>query len=225
MHAIVKEKPPQALIDYLQAPLMQSIGFDPGRKMYHVGDCHVGGLLSKLQKLYYPHFQRKRRRQKKNTQKKGSSKAQGKAIDNQITKYIQCGKNPTHGHAKALLAYLKSVNLRPVAAQVPVYIKELKRVTQADLIVETPLKQLVMMEIKSGYNQMQAQGELLNLEGVKCNQNNIWELQRHYTHKGLVEGGLPLVGSHILQVYAEGKGGQVTVKKRKVPKWAVEKLK
>lgn len=224
MHAIVKENPPKCLIDYMKNSIIKRIGFDPVRKMYHIGDRHVGGLLSKLQKMYYPHFERKKRRQKKTTQKKASSKVQGKAIDNQITKFIHCGKNPTHGHAKAILAYLKSARLRPVAAQIPVYLQDLKRVTQADLIVETEMGQLVMMEIKSGYNQMRAQGELIGVEGVKCTQNNIWELQRHYTHRGLVEGGLPLIGSHILQVYAEGKGS-ITVKKRIVPKWAIEKLK
>lgn len=192
-----------------------------------MGDKHYGGVLSKLKKMYYPHWERKkghhRRKGAAPKLRKGSTAAQGKAVDKQLTDYVASGKKPRNAHAKALVEYFLHAKMRPVAAQVPVYVEMLDRITQADLIVENEYGQLLMFEIKSGYNRTQKQGDLKGLPGVPCRQNEIWELQRHYTHKGLVEGGLPIIGSHVVNVYNEGT--VITVKKRKVPQWALERLK
>lgn len=223
MYAIVQRNVPAKLIQYLNQPLIQSIGFDG--KSYHMDGVMYGGLLRKLKSMYYPQFNRKKRRGKKTRLRKGSSISEGKMVDKQLTDYVETGKKPRSVHTKALIEYFeRQCNMRIVAAQVPVFVRCLNRITQADLIVEDEFGRLIMIEVKCGYNQMQKQGDLKGLPGVPCRQKEIWELQRHYTHKGLKDEGLDIVGSHVVNVYREGKG-QITVQKRKVPKWALEKLK
>jgi len=75
----------------------------------------------------------------------------------------------------------------------------------------------MMLELKSGYNSARAQGTIHGVPDVANTIKNHWELQRHFTEKGLIEGGLPIKGSYIINVYQEDKG--VTVKKRKNPEW------
>jgi len=230
MHAICQKNPPASLVAYLNQPKIQSLGFDKARKMYCDSEGrYYGGLLSKLKQMYYPYWERKRknyrRRKGKVVARKASSASEGKSVDKQLTEYVRSGKRPRSNMARAIIAYFEeSAQQRIVAAQVPLYAMQGTRVTQADLIVANADGSLVMIELKCGYNRTQKQGDLKSLPGVPCRQNEIWELQRHYTHKGLVESGLPLIGSHILNVYKEGKDG-ITVKRRKVPKWALEKLK
>lgn len=229
MYALSSHNPPAHLVSYLNQPRIQSLGFDPARKMYCDSEGrYYGGLLSKLQRMYYPYWQRKRknyRRKGKAVERKASSASEGKAVDKQLTEYVRSGKRPRSNMARAIIAYFEEqANQRIVAAQVPLYALQGTRVTQADLIVANPDNSLIMIELKCGYNRSQKQGDLKGLPGVPCRQNEIWELQRHYTHKGLEESGLKLIGSHVLNVYKEGKSG-ITVKRRKVPKWALEKLK
>lgn len=229
MYALCKNNPPLALVEYLSRPEIESIEFDSSRRMYCNGEGrHFGGLLSKLQQLYYPYWQRKRRSYRRKgaiVTRKASSATEGKNVDKQLTEYVRTGKKPRHAMARAIVSYFEDqCNQRIVAAQVPLYALHGSRITQADLIVANADGSLVMIEVKCGYNRTQKQGDLKGLPGVPCRQNEIWELQRHYTHKGLVESGLPLIGSHVLNVYKEGKEG-ITVRKRKVPQWALQKLK
>jgi hypothetical protein len=100
---------------------------------------------------------------------------------------------------------------------VPVFIKQFGIVTQADLIIQSPKGELLMLELKSGYNSARAQGTLGGLPDVPNTIKNQWELQRHFTEKGLREGGLPIKGSYIINVYNEDTGA--TVKKRPNPEW------
>ncbi len=229
MYALCKTDPPVPLVNYLSRPEIEGIEFDEARRMYRDAEGkHYGGLLSKLQKMYYPYWKRKRRSYRRKgvtIARKGSSAKEGKTVDKQLTEYVRTGKKPKNAMARAIVAYFeKENNQRIVAAQVPLYALHGLRITQADLIVANPDGSLLMMEVKCGYNRTQKQGDMKGLPGVPCRQNEIWELQRHYTHKGLVESGLPIVGSHILNVYKEGKDG-ITVRKRKVPQWALQRLK
>lgn len=229
MFALVEKNPPKALVNYLTRPDIQQIDFDPARKMYTDGTGrYYGGLLSKLRSMYYPYWERKRKNYRKKGKvvaRKASSITEGKSIDKQITEYVRSGKRPKSNMARALIAYLEEqCNHRLVAAQVPLFALNGTRITQADLIVQDKQGSLLMIELKCGYNRTQKQGDLKGLPGVPCRQNEIWELQRHFTHKGLEESGLPLIGSHVINVYKEGKNG-ITVKQRKVPKWALERLK
>ena len=99
----------------------------------------------------------------------------------------------------------------------PVFLKEFGIITQADLIIQNKKGELLMLEVKSGYNSCRAQGTLRGLPDVPNTIKNQWEIQRHFTEKGLKEGGLPIKGSFIINVYQEDNG--FTVKKRKNPEW------
>lgn len=126
--------------------------------------------------------------------------------------------------AKAVVAYVEDQCKSTLqAAQVPVYVKDFGIITQADLIIETPKGELHMLELKSGYNSARAQGTIRGLDNVPNTIKHQWELQRHFTEKGLRDGGLPIKGSYIINVYQEDKG--VVVKKRKNPEWTKQLVK
>jgi hypothetical protein len=217
MYSLTKKSPNPNLVKYLQKDIIQSVGFNGHMYTYSGGQC--GGLISRLKKIYYPDFEVKKRQYRKSKQnKKGAStKAIGIAIDKQIQSYIKIGKRPKNQLAVALVEYLeKKCKHTLQAAQVPVFI--MGRITQADLITEDESGNLYMIEVKSGYNQCKPQGFLAKLDNVPNTIKNHWELQRHFTHLGLVKGGLPIKASYVLNVYPEeGKG--ITVKKRKNPSW------
>lgn len=229
MYAITGTLPNQRLKTYLKSPQVFSIQFvdDNGKQPYYTmnGKRH-SGLHSKLKATYYPNYERKKRRFSKSIHraKKASSKELGKTIDRQIVLYIKKPeKKPRNPLARALVEYWLKIEHSIQAAQVPVYIKELNCVTQADVITEDKFGRLWMWEVKSGYNRAQKQGFLLGFgkEEVPNKDTNHWELQRHFTHKGLVDGGLPLFASHVINVYQNGD--EIEVKKRKVPKWVLNK--
>lgn len=218
MFSLTKNNPNPQLVKYLQKDLIKSVGFNG--HMYTYSGGQTGGLLSKLKKVYYPDFEVKKRqyRRKSGKNKKGASTRQiGITIDKQIQAYIKIGKKPKNVMAQALIEYLeKKCKHTLQAAQVPTFI--MGRITQADLITEDEKGNLYMFEVKSGYNQCKAQGTLKILNNVPNTIKNHWELQRHFTHKGLVEGGLNVKASFVLNVYTEeGKG--ITVKRRKNPNW------
>lgn len=222
MYALTKNSPNPKLVKYLHNPLIQSVGFNGHMYTYKDKDGaprQTGGLISTLKKIYYPDFEVKKRqyRRKNKKNKKGAStRTIGITIDKQIQSYIKIGKKPKNKLAIALVEYLENHCKQSLqAAQVPVF--TLKKVTQADIITQDEAGNLYMVEVKSGYNQCQAQGTLRTLPDVPNTIKNHWELQRHFTHKGLVEGGLDIKASYIVNVYTEGDG--ITVKKRKNPTW------
>ena len=230
MHALTPLDPNPALVAYLEKPLIKSIGFNGFKFSYTVNGhtFYTGGIHSKLKSIFYPEFEiklRQYRRKGKSNKKKGSTKAQGIAIDRQLKEYVKSGekKKPRNMLAKAVIAYIEDHCKSSIqAAQVPVFLKQFNIVTQADLIIQSPKGELMMLELKSGYNSARAQGTIRGLPDVPNTIKNQWELQRHYTEKGLLEGGLPINGSYIINVYGEDKG--VSVKKRKNPDW-VKQLK
>ncbi len=225
MYSITSKSPNKTLVSYLSKPLISTIRFNGFKYTYTSADGKpraCGGITTTLKNVYYPDFERKKkqyRRKGKGVTKKASTKSQGILIDKQIQAYIKNGRKPKNKLALALVVYLEEKCKHTLqAAQVPLFIKDFGgKITQADIITQDEHGKLYMAEIKSGYNQVQAQGTLNGLPDVPNNVKNQWELQRHFTHKGLVECGLPLTASYILNVYQEGSG--VTVKKRKNPSW------
>ena len=223
MHSITPNAPNPSLVAYLNKPLIKSIGFNGFKYSYASGGhtFHVGGIHGKLKSIYYPEFTvklRQYRRKGKTNQKKASTKKQGILIDKQIKEYVKSGKKPRNALAKAVVAYVEDqCNSSLQAAQVPVFLKQFNIVTQADLIIQNPKGELMMLELKSGYNCCRAQGTLKGYPDVPNTLKNQWELQRHFTEKGLREGGLPLKGSYIINVYQDGDG--ITVKRRSNPQW------
>jgi hypothetical protein len=219
MYAIVPKKANKNLLNYVSKPIIKAIAFN-GNSYTLNGKC-VGGLLPALTKKYYPDYLQKKRQHRGKRLRKASTRKQGIAIDNQLEAYVRDGKRPRNQLAKAIVAYLEDQCGHTIqAAQMPVVIRFFDgiRISQADIITEDSAGRLYMVEVKSGYNQSRSQGVLTDVEGdVDNNRKNHWELQRHYTHRGLVEGGLPIEASYVLNVYQEGK--RVTVKKRKNPAW------
>lgn len=230
MYAITSVFPNPRLKAYLESPRVASIQFvgGKGKHAYYTMDGkRYGGIHSKLKSMYYPNYERKKRRFSKSIHraKKASSKQLGKTIDKQIFNFVlKPDKKPKNPLARALVEYWIQLNHSVQAAQVPVYIEDLDRVTQADVITEDQFGRLWMWEVKSGFNRSQKQGFLLHFkEGEVPNKDsNHWELQRHFTHLGLAKSGLPLFASHVINVYQNGDAS-IEVKKRKVPKWILGK--
>ncbi len=233
MYALTSIRPNEDLVRYLQHPIIQSIRHDGEKYSF----CPTGGgarvvrsgLLSKLKKVFYPDFEYKRRRHRGERKRKGSSRAQGISLDNQVFAYIN-GKYKKsalrHRYSKALVQYLEDqIGHTLQAAQVPVYVHHFRCVTQADLITQDKEGRLFVWELKTGYNQCQKQGFLTAIPGetIPNNRKNQWELQRHFTTMGLTDVGLKLSGSQVLNIYDE-TDGKITVRRRKRPTW-IDKLK
>jgi hypothetical protein len=92
-------------------------------------------------------------------------------------------------------------------SKVPVRLRQIQRVTQADVITVDSAGQLWMWEIKTGGTLMlnRAQGTFAygaphGYGGRPCTTAARYELQRHYTHRALVAEGLPLHASRVLVV-------------------------
>lgn len=210
------------LKEYSEIPLIKSIKYDTKLKSYTMTERGLTskrkGLISNLKKTYYPTYVRASNKRYSKRAKKGSSKGQGINVENQLTMYVAKKKAPRHRMSKAILKYWKDNNHVPIAAQVPVYVKKFKCVTQADIITRTPDGQLWMNEIKTGYptGGFVKKGKLKNLLDVPNTIYNHYQLQAFYTTKGMQEFGLD-IKSVIIQVYDEK--GKVVVKARKPPKW------
>jgi len=223
MFALTSDNPNKDLVAYLSKPLIKSISFNGFKYSYTVNGhtFYTGGIHSKIKSIYYPEFEiklRQYRRKGKGNKKKGSSKKQGILIDKQLKEYVKTGKTPKNMLAKAVVAYVEDQCKSTIqAAQVPVYVKDFGIITQSDLIIQTPKGELHMLELKSGYNSARAQGTIRGLKDVPNVPKSHWEIQRHFTEKGLRDGGLPIKGSYIINVYQEEKG--FVVKKRKNPEW------
>lgn len=223
MYALRPHGANKALVAYLNKPEISNI--------VHNGELYIGadgqqrgGIHSILERAFYPHYKmKKRRKSKKPRQFKGSSRELGMLVDRELSDYVKTGKEPEETLSIVIVTHLEHMEHTLQACQVPLYVTVAgsERITQADLISQDKQGRLWMWEIKTGYNRSQAQRMLRGLRDVPNNRHNHWELQRHYTHKGLVEGGLPIYRSHVLNVYRED-GGRVHAKQRSVPKWCAK---
>ena len=224
--ALTPNSPNEHLVRYLNHPEIQSIKHNG--EYFTKNGIPKKGIHKVLRKIYYPHYevQKKRRHRKTKLKRKGSSTTKGKAIDQHIFNII---KNPKkkkslrNSSVKALISYWEDALHHTIqAAQVPVYIASLNCCTQADVITEDQNGRLFVWEIKSGYNQRKSQGTMYKLKNVPNNEKNHWQLQLHYTSKGLKDYNLPIKASQVINVYEEGS--DITVKRKKNPKWC-EQLK
>ena len=212
------------LTSYVQKKRIRTIRFDETLDSY-VCDNGVKrkGLLRSLKYLYYPRYERKLRHGRKRPShgRYASSRQQGILIDHELSDYVTTRVMPTHPMASGVVHFLEDVMKHTVeGAQIPliVMVNGKERITQADLISQDARGRLWMWEIKSGWNQAQAQGTLKRIQGAVPNKDhNHWELQRHYTHQGLVKCGLAIYKSHVLNVFQEHR--HIVVQRRSVPKW------
>jgi hypothetical protein len=226
----------QSLSNYLNSTFVTSFKLEKiyNKDMYTYirseGEPRVqtGGIHSNLKSRYYPKYKYKHRRTR--VLKKGSSKKEGIKVGKQIEAYIVNGKRPGHRFARKVIKFLeKEKNHTILACEVPVYVSKLGCATQADIITSDPKQRLWMWELKCGSPNTRSQGKLRPpLNSIGNSRLAHWELQRHFTFISLVEGGVNLYKSAVLQVYDEYKKSTkqkvVSVKARLPSKWAREKL-
>lgn len=233
----ISESAPADVIQYTDNRLVKSIYFDYDRISYGItiNGCKQScrGLTSTLQYRFYPTYVRstsKSGSSHRRRQKKGSSEQLGKIVDKHLTNYVKTQKRPKHKMTIAIINFIEqNMEHTIVGAQLPTYIKEFRCITQADLITIDKLNRLWMIEIKTGYPRggyrKKGNGMLTNIPSkgqIPSTVYNHWQLQCHYTAKGLKECGLPLYNSCIVQAFNERKRGEpvkVTVKKLETPKW------
>lgn len=224
-----------ALDKYLYTESVRNVRFNASSQCYeykkHGATVRCGGLIRILEKEYYPNFVRNPRRftsKKRIRNKKGSSALEGKRVDEQIQRHmLDPTYEPTNPLAQGLLVFWKHNSHLLQVAQVPVPVKCFGIITQADVITVDSSNKLWMWEIKCGYPPLSRQSVpfLRGLAKEKAANNtfNHWELQRHFTAKGLVSSGVPLKGSHVLHVYEEWHKEKrkkvIQVKRRPIPKW------
>lgn len=207
----------ESLKSYLQKDFPQNVFFNKRRKMYQYGKSGYAGLISALRCNYYPYYRNTKRR--KNTKKKGSNKELGKRIDNEVSLIVQGHKKKKfHAMTEAVMEELNKRGHILQCAQLPVYIKKFKRITQADFItLNKTTGRLHMWELKTGYTPgmytTRGKGHFLGpLKGVKCNKYGIWELQRYWTARALKEAGLEISASNVIQVYRDTSKKKYVVK-------------
>lgn len=216
-----------SIVQYLKKPRIKSIRFDEDEQSFVCSNGKRRGLLSGLRYRFYPTYQRKARpKNAKWRARKASSTEQGLAIGEGLTDYLRTGQIPQDGMAAALVHYFeKTLHHSIQATELPAFVQlgpNDERITRADVITADDKNRLWMWEIKSGYNRVKKQGDLKGLRGIPNKEKTHWELQRHFTHKGLVECGLDLYKSHVLNIFVEND--QYGVEKRSVPKWCNTRL-
>lgn len=223
------------IYNYLNKEEVKNIGFDNKSKSYFINNKNdkKPGLIRTLKRKYYPRYKRKSRRKTK-TKKKGSGVKIGKQTENQLFNIIKNYNNnktkkiKLNQYARGVVKFWKKYKHELVASQLPVHIKELNCITQADFFTIKKNK-LYMWELKTGYpvGAYSKQGYLsypFNKEPSHI--YNHWELQKHYTHLGFKARGLNIHKSYILNVYREEKNNKngkktlkTTVKIRETPSW------
>lgn len=216
------------LKDYLEKPEIKQISFD-GEKFWK-GNVQGKGLLGCLKKVYYPNFTYKKKKSTRKRIRKGSNCTEGIKVGDQLCDYIKSGYDKRKlklGHSKALVAFWENqLGHTLQGGEIPTSISKFQNCfTKADIITEDKDKNLFMWEVKCGANAGKRQGEFyFKQQKVPSTRKNHWELQRYYTTEGLLENGLPLVGSQVINVYVmydkKTKKNKVEVKRRKRPAWA-----
>jgi len=199
-------------------------------KRYRLYDKDYCGLHYALRRTYYPNYKYSRR--KKSTAKKGSTKEIGQRVDSEIMHYVRCSKfakkGKPHWMSKKLIKYwTQTLKHTLQVAQLPVRVKDLNCMTQADVITRDQKGQLHMWEVKTGFppGGSVQKGYLEGFPFPKNTLYNHWELQRHYTWKGMVDAGIEIAyeNTHVINIYLEvrkkDKKRVVHVKPRPHPKW------
>jgi hypothetical protein len=221
MHSLTprRELVPKWLSEYLDTKFARSLRISP---LFGTYECYVKGntfqktgIHSTLRRRFYSHYPKEAsRRRRTKTKSKGSTKKIGIAVDTQIFKIVAANKVPSRINklTRALLEHWKSAGHTLIAAQVPVYVASLDCVTQADCITRHN-DTYTMWEVKTGFpvGGFRKHGKFTGapFETIDCTKYNIWQLQRKYTHDALVEAGLKIDDSRVIQVYSHADKGVV----------------
>ena len=218
------------VVKYVEQEFCSTFGFD--KEIYqfsfqsHGVTKYAKGLRSKLKGEFYPKYKKSEQKRHRRTIQVGSSSAQGTRVDNEIMKITGIGKNKKkrpkklHKLTSAIVDKLEEQGHIFVASQLPVNIDYWNRATQADLVTRKN-GQLWMFEIKTGFpvGGFSKKGKLKPpLSRVDSTIYNHWQLQRHYTHQGLLVNGLQITESRIIHAKFHRKKGIVCEIKSN-PKW------
>jgi len=205
------------LARHLHSAVAQSAHYDDSTKCYRFkknGIYHTcGGVHKTLESIFYPHYKNNRSRRKSSVKVKGSSKAQGSRVDREISGMVE-GKHPKKMHPMThkILSYFKNNKERLQAAQVPVELTtNAVKLTQADVITMDEKGRLILYEIKTGapvgFSRKQGVFQVAGFQDVPCTKKNIWQLQLAYTRMALVEAGIPIFKSYVLQIFDNKEEG------------------
>jgi len=230
MQAVIKDTSQlePSLLHYLEnnpIPLTTQLVGKPKRYRVCASNQEFGGLHRKLRAAYYPKYKRSRRRRK--TAKKGSTKAQGIRVDNEICAFV-AGKKPRkkrHWMTDKLIEYwTKRIKHTMQVAQLPVMIGELGCMTQVDVVTRDKHGELHMWEVKTGFPPGGARKKgFLSKTKIPNTLYNHWELQRHYSWVGMNQGGIDIKyeNTHVINIYMEAKNGKnvAHIQSRPHPKW------
>lgn len=174
----------------------------------------VGGLTTFLKWSFYGN-KKVSRRKTKGCIKQASSKPLGRRVDRELTEFVKGGavklKKGAHQLTQSIVRYLASRGYTAVAAQLPVVIQATLSktiMTQADLIVRDTDGRLHMLEIKTGAVAVSTVNGNFSApyHNVPYSKKHCWDMQRHFTHKALMDAGLPLASSKVVHAYQERRG-------------------
>lgn len=221
------------LWNYLNGPFCSQVRFNSSARKYTLvrggAPLLFAGLLSQLKWRFYPHYRENRSRRKRGTHVRGSNSAQGKRVDAQICAVVASGgkrpKRRLNRLTVALLDYWEDNGHELQAGQIPAEVSLWDRVTQADVITRhARTGRLWMWEVKTGapVGFYRKQGKFrAPLHAVDCTKRNIWELQRHYTVRALIEAGVHISESRVIQVHEDRRnaGGEPVLKVHTPPPW------
>ncbi len=217
-----------SLARHLATPFAQSARYSDSSDRYEFRKAgnliQVGGLINTLRYRFYPNYEENRSKRKWKTVKiKGSTAAQGKKVDSQISASIVGPVKKMHPMAARLLAYWKEHGQTLQAGQVPVEIPGWLKMTQADLITrDEKTGKLWLWEIKTGASVgfHHKQGNMSGtLAKVECKKLNIWHLQLHYTRLALEAAGVEIAESRVIQIHEEKGLKGFVVKVYSPPEW------
>ena len=215
-----------SISSHLSTPLIASVGRNPvnGKFTYEEDgrkkEC--GGIIWQLKKFYYPKYKEPTRngkaKRRRRTYQRGSTDKEGIEVHAQITKFVGLGdKRPKRMKAKtrAILNHLENeLGHTLQASEIPVFIPGWSIVTQADLITMDKAGKLGMLKIKAAFpsagyrTQKQEPNMRPPLQAVKSTKYNHWQLQREYTHRALVNAGVQIEESRIIQVKTDKRKEQ-----------------
>lgn len=209
------------LARYLHSSVAQSARYDESVRCYRFRkqglERIAGGLHRTLQSTFYPHYKDNRSRRKRDVQIRGSSKAQGKRVDQEVAMMVEGRlQKKLHKMTLALLQFWKERKETLQAAQVPVELTvNQTKMTQADLITRDAQGRLVLYEIKTGapvgFHVTQDTFQVKSVAHIRCTKKNIWQLQLAYTRMALEQSaGIPIHEAYVIQIYDHrGEGLQI----------------
>ena len=219
------------LKEYLNREETRNMRFDRDNDAFiHVDPCtritqHCYGIKSWIWKNFVPRGTKMPERSK-NTVKLGSNAQKGSRTDRVVMQTVRAnGKAPENldCYSQRLLLHFAKHKWRLQAAQVPVFMKRINRVTQSDLVTLSKTKDsLIVWEVKTGYppgaHRSVAKFKVKGLDRVGVTPLNLWYLQLLYTMVGLKAQGLPVKDAFVIQVWEE-KNGTVKCMTRELPLW------